>query len=236
MNALQPAAAVPPEPAAAESGFSLILVIVLVGVIALALSVLPKDVFTAATYRGETELEMEWLAQSLHDYYADMKSFPASLASLGTKPVGATSWLGPYGVPEDDAAHQAANDFTVDAWGNAYSVTVTGTGKATLRSSGRDTVASTADDIVILVDVAGVLRDQTLAEIDAVEAAILAWNADCLPDTPLPADYSLLLDELQLWGYLPPGAAAKAELLVDAWGVQYVTGPTPVFDIDSQSW
>lgn len=220
----------------AEGGFSLILVIVLVGVIALTLSILPKDVFTAATFRGETEIEMEWLAQSLHDYYADMGSFPASLASLSSKPAGATQWLGPYAVAEDDAAHQAANDFTQDAWGNAYSVTVTGTGKATLRSAGRDGTPDTADDIVILVDAAGFLRDQTLAEIDAVEAAILAWNADCLPDAPLPTDYSLLLDELQAWGYLPPGAAAKAELLVDAWGVQYVTGPTPVFDIDSQSW
>jgi general secretion pathway protein G len=219
-----------------EDGFSLILIVVLVGALALTLAMLPKDVFTAATYRGETELEMEWVADAIHDYYADTRSFPPSLGGLKSKPSGVAQWLGPYAVAEDDADHDAVNDFTLDAWGNAYSLTVTGNGKATLQSDGRDGVADTEDDVVVMIDSADVLRDLTLAEIDAVEAAILAWNADCLPTTPLPADYSLLLDELQLHGYLPPGAASKEELLKDAWGVQYVTGPTPVFDIDSTSW
>jgi general secretion pathway protein G len=219
-----------------EDGFSLIVVIVLVGALALTVAILPKDVFTAATYRGETELEMEWVAQALHDYYCDTRTFPPSLANLEAKPDGVAQWLGPYAVDRDDAQHSAVNDFSRDAWGRAYTFAVTGLGKGTLSSAGRDGAMGTADDVVVMVDSADVLRDLTIAEIDAVEAAILAWNADCLPDAPLPTDYSLLLDELQTWGYLPPGAAVKAELLVDAWGAQYVTGPAPVFDIDSTSW
>ena len=219
-----------------EEGFSLIAVIALVGVLAITLAVLPKDVFTAATFRGETELEMEFVAQALHDYYADTRSFPSSLSGLRVKPSGVAQWLGPYAVADDDAAHDAANDFTEDAWGHAYTVNVTGNGKATLTSHGRDGTVSTSDDIVVMIDAADVLRDLTLAEIDAVESAILAWNADCLPGAPLSSNYSALLDTLQQWGYLPAGAAVKAELLTDAWGVQYVTGPAPVFDIDSTSW
>jgi len=219
-----------------EDGFSLIAIIVLVAALGITLAVLPEDVFTEATYRGETELEMEWVADALHDYYSDALSFPSSLSNLAIKPSGAAQWLGPYSVPEQDASHAASNDFSRDAWGQLYTFTVTGTGKGTLSSKGRDRVAGTADDVAVMIDAADVLRDKTLAEIDAVEAAILAWNADCLPGSPLPTNYSLLLDKLQQYQYLPSGATVKNELLKDAWGVQYVTGPAPVFDIDSTSW
>jgi len=226
----------PTERRGDERGFSLILIVVMIGVLALTLAIIPEDVFIQATYREKTELEMEWVAQLLHDYYADVRSFPASLAELEVKPEAANQWLGPYAIDRSDADHEAANDHTADAWGRAFTFVVTGLGKGTLSSVGRDGVASTSDDIVVMIDCADVLRDETLVEIDIIEAAILAWNVDCLPASPLPADYPVLLDTLQTWGYLPQGADVTAELLVDAWGAQYVTGPSPVFDIDSTSW
>jgi len=143
------------------SGFTLVEVIVLLLVIAIAAVALAPSVLklSATQKTNSTSDEMEFLYQTImgspqdrsFGYVGDMGRLPSSMGDLveaGAQPLhntrGAGSvgmgWNGPY------CPTKSKYDVTTDAWGNEYAYGRRGLGQ--IQSAGPDGQFDTQDDIV----------------------------------------------------------------------------------------
>ena len=134
------------------SGFSLIEVIVVIVVLGIIATVAMQSMTASVEdiRRAETEREMAMLAAAIagnaslrmagtradFGYVGDIGAFPPNLQSLYQNPGGYATWKGPYIVP---GFTQDADNFKIDAWGEAYSydggitITSNGGGSAIIR-------------------------------------------------------------------------------------------------------
>jgi type II secretory pathway pseudopilin PulG len=132
----------------AESGFSLIEVLILIVVIGIAASTAMQWMAGSIddVRRAKTEREMEMLADAIvgnpekmsegkrsdFGYVGDVGSFPSNLRALYENPGGYSTWDGPYIEP---GFTQDSTGFKFDEWGQAYNysggITITSTGSGT---------------------------------------------------------------------------------------------------------
>lgn len=98
-----------------ERGFSLIEVIVMVAILTLMVSIAIPLIGTSLriTSKESTREEMENIETAINMYYQDTTELPSALTYLNTDP-GVSGWDGPYITTEPN------NDYTEDAWNNAY--------------------------------------------------------------------------------------------------------------------
>ncbi|WP_240097409.1 type II secretion system major pseudopilin GspG [Thermomonas flagellata] len=111
----------PSSPAAAQGGFSLIeiiLVVVLIGgIVAFAASRILGGGDRAKVNLARAQVQT--LAEKIDQYRQDTGRLPARLDDLVSKPAGASGWLGPYAKPAE----------LNDPWGHPYVYTVPGQGR-----------------------------------------------------------------------------------------------------------
>ncbi|GJM45063.1 MAG: hypothetical protein DHS20C21_19050 [Gemmatimonadota bacterium] len=207
-----------------QRAFTMLELIVVIAVVAILASVAVPlaTVFEDRARASATVDELESLETALLAHYEDFGSFPAALADLETQ-----GYL--VGQVQND-------DYSTDAWANAYSYTRSGM-SATVSSAGRDFTASTADDISLSVSAGVVARERTLQEIQQIHVALrnYEWQRVSSSLPPLPTHwedqggtdgaYTMLQDA----GLLPSGS----ELLNDAWGDTYTYAGTPVAVVNS---
>lgn len=131
-------------PRSKQSGFSLMEILIVVGIIAAIMAFAASQIFggrdQANVRLAATQLES--LAAKVEQYRMDTGQIPSSLDALVTNP-GASGWLGPY--------VRNAKDLN-DPWGQPLQIRVPGAnGEFELVSFGSDRKAggdSTAADIV----------------------------------------------------------------------------------------
>lgn len=222
---------------ARERGFTLIETCVGVAILGLiAASVFPLAAsFVDVAMLQATEDEMNTLAAAIEQFFEDTGVFPAQLVYVETKPAGISGWCGPYLLPAFAGDAAALDDYRYDAWRRPYQLLVTSGYVRTLRSFGPDGAddAGAGDDVDRVIDAAPILRETTVAEIQRINAAIVAYNVDHLPDSLLPSSWASAITTLQSAGMLPPGAAAALEYRYDAWGREYVMGAQPTIAVTS---
>ncbi|MFO0981226.1 MAG: type II secretion system protein GspG [Planctomycetota bacterium] len=232
------ACAIEPGSTRSTRGFTLLEVVVVVAVFSLAAAfIIPiGDKYVRQQMDHATRQEMLALREAVFRYYADVQAFPAALTSLNSKPTGVTSWMGPYLTADFGTQTTTEDDYRYDAWRHAYQIINSGTYQRTLRSSGENGVDDSGggDDIDLCMNVAPILRDITVKELEIINAAVRAFNTANLPGTALSATYTTLLGQLQAAGYLPNNAATTTQLGSDGWGQAYLTvGATPVIEVTS---
>lgn len=130
--------------ARSQSGFSLMEILIVVGIIAAIMAFAASQIFgnrERANY-GLAGTQLESLAAKVEQYRMDTGQIPSSLDALVTNP-GASGWLGPY--------VRNAKDLN-DPWGQPVQIRVPGAnGEFELVSLGSDRKTggeSTAADIV----------------------------------------------------------------------------------------
>lgn len=126
-----------------EKGFSLLEIIIVLGIIGGLIAVLVGNLGGASqsARKKETSVRVGQLQSNLLRYQADMGRMPSAsegLSALYTNP-GNPKWGGPYGS-EDDAK---------DAWGVSFEYTLSAKGPQ-LTSAGPDGQPGTEDDLVYI--------------------------------------------------------------------------------------
>lgn len=214
-----------------RSGFTLLEIVVVVAIIAmLAGAAIPlASKMMQSQARKATKSEIEALGETALEYFRDTGAVPGSVAALLTNP-GTTGWAGPYlaGTVRDTISGLAG--YEVDAWSRAYVITAGTTW--TVASRGPDGITGNADDVSLTVDFTPVKRELTLDRLRTINNAITLYNQAYGATSPLPANYTTILDRLVTNGYLPTRTGYSA----DAWGSAYVpdpTGATPVVRVTS---
>lgn len=222
---------------ARQRGFTLIETCVAVAILGLiAASIFPLAAsFVDVALQQATEDELNALAAATEAFFEDTGVFPAQLLYLETKPPGISPWCGPYLLPEFVGDSAALDDYRYDAWRRPYQLLVTSGYVRTVRSFGANGVDDSGggDDVSRVIDAAPFLRARTVAEIQRINAAIVAYNVDHLPDSLLPSSWASAITALQTAGMLPTGATAAAEYRYDAWGREYVPGSQPTISVTS---
>lgn len=139
----------PPQAAAGfsvtrQSGFSLMEILIVVGIIALIMAFAASQIFSGADRANVrlTETQLESLAAKVEQYRMDTGQVPSSLDALVTNP-GASGWLGPYVRKTEDLQ---------DAWRRPIQIRTPGSSGefevVSLGSDGKPGGESTAADIV----------------------------------------------------------------------------------------
>lgn len=207
-----------------ERGFSLLELIVVMSILAviggMALPTVGKSVQRARV--ADTRRELNNLEVALTAYFEDTLAFPASFDGLEHDPGDVPGWAGPYLRTLSATSVGAGMSLTEDAWEQPYHVKLSAGVELTITSPGADGTRSTDDDIVLIVDVTPVLRRSTRAELSRLNSAVASYNAEYLPDAPLPQDIDALVERLQDSGLLPAGLPGPTR---DAWGSLYAPVP-----------
>lgn len=118
-----------------EGGFTLVELLVVLGIIALlAAMVAPQVIKYLGSARSETaSVQLKNIESALELYYLDTGKYPEQLSVLVEAPVDTTDWRGPY---------LKKSISLIDPWGKPYSYEVPGEhGTFDLSSLGRDGVA-----------------------------------------------------------------------------------------------
>ncbi len=121
-----------PKHHAYAQGFTLVELLVVLGIIALlAAMVAPQVIRYLGSARSETALvQLKNIESALELYYLDSGKYPEQLSALVEAPAGATDWHGPY---------LKKNNGLLDPWGRPYSYKMPGEhGSFDLSSFGRD--------------------------------------------------------------------------------------------------
>jgi general secretion pathway protein G len=127
-----------------ESGFSLIEIIIVLGILGTLIAVLVGGLGSGAE-KGKikaTAVRAGQVQQNLLKFQSDVGKMPTTtegLPALLTSPGGSGKWAGPYGTDED----------LKDDWGNAFEYELTSKG-AKLTSPGVDGQTGTPDDLVYI--------------------------------------------------------------------------------------
>lgn len=126
--------------ASVQAGFSLIEIIIVLGILGTLIAVLVGGIAGGGdkAKKGATTVRAGQLQQHLLKYQSDVGKMPSTsegLASLTTNP-GNSKWAGPYGNEEDQK----------DDWGNGFEYELTPKG-VKLTSPGADSQTGTEDDI-----------------------------------------------------------------------------------------
>jgi general secretion pathway protein G len=97
---------------AAQAGFSLIEMMLVLGIIAFIAAMVAQNVFKTgeAAKRKEALLGVKKIASEAQAYYTDNGSLPSKLDDLITKPSNAQNWTRQYLKPSQSK----------DPWGNVY--------------------------------------------------------------------------------------------------------------------
>jgi general secretion pathway protein G len=117
-----------------ESGFTLVELLVVLGIIALlAAMVAPQVIRYLGSARAETAgVQLKNIESALELYYLDNGTYPAELKDLVEAPAGSKDWRGPY-LKKSGALS--------DPWGKTYIYKLPGEhGNFDLNSFGRDGV------------------------------------------------------------------------------------------------
>ena len=206
-----------------RQGFTLLESLIVVAVVALlasaAIPMASKALSSSA--RKATRAELVQLGVAAQDCFRDTGVVPSSIDELQR-----ARYLT---VPDADAS-QPATDFATDEWSRAYRLKRSGD-VLSITSSGPDAAADTADDVHILVDFTPIRREQTLAELAAIQRAV-ALHAERHPADAAPqgsesssakrcAPWSETLAALVAGGFLDSADAYRA----DAWGNPYESRP-----------
>jgi general secretion pathway protein G len=169
-------------------GFTLMEIIIVVAVLTL-LAGMAVPIIGATLRVADTESttqEMESIRQATMNFYQDTATLPRSLDDLVTRPPRSVNgWQGPYinvGLTSDPN-----NDFRYDAWRKPYQFIAVNGSRKTLRSWGENGVddRGRGDDIDLTIDVTPVQRELTQQRLDAVNTAVLRYNA-CFRFTNVP--------------------------------------------------
>lgn len=129
--------------AGAEAGFSLIEIIIVLGILGTLIAVLIGNIGGGAEKAKvkATAVKAGQVQQNLLKFQSDVGKMPTTAEGLGvlqTNP-GTGKWSGPYGTEEDYK----------DDWGNAFEYELTPKG-AKLTSAGLDGQVGTEDDLVFI--------------------------------------------------------------------------------------
>ncbi len=220
---------------ARERGFTLLEIVVAVAILALLAGAVVPVTSKALTYkaRNATNDELQALSEASAAFFHDVRRLPASVAELLVAPADA-GWSGPYlpGVVTDQLS--GLSGYQVDAWSRPYVLAAAGD-VLSIRSQGPDAKTSTADDLLIQLDVTSIRRAETLARLERINRAIDHYNAQYLSTSPLPANYATVVSRLVSNGFLPSSPDYDA----DAWGNAFVEDPlggTPVVEVTSTAF
>ncbi len=130
--------------ARSQSGFSLMEILIVVGIIAAIMAFAASQIFGGKDQANVrlTETQLESLAAKVEQYRMDTGQIPSSLDALVTNP-GASGWLGPYVRKTEDLQ---------DAWRRPIQIRTPGANGefelVSLGSDGKPGGESTAADIV----------------------------------------------------------------------------------------
>lgn len=222
----------PHEAARARSrGFTLLELVVAVAILAVLAGAAIPVTSKVLTYKARkaTREELQVLGDAALDYFRDTRAIPTSLSNLMVSG-GTPGWSGPYlaGAVTDQLT--GSSGFEVDAWSRAYRLTTAGD-RLTIASRAEDATYGTADDLSIAVDVGVARREETTAELQLLNQAILAYNATYLASAPLPVTWSSAYSTLVTRGYLPNHAG----YLTDGWNQGYIAVGTggPLVELTS---
>lgn len=225
------------SPRRSQQGFSLIELIVVMSIITVlagaALPVLTKSISRARVQ--DTRVELGRLQGAMNAYFEDTGIFPPKFDDLEKNLSKTPGWVGPYLTSLTASSVGQEMSLSKDAWDQDYAVKLSKGIELTITSMGLDGKLKTTDDLVVVIDVTPILRRQTLDELALLNAAVLAYNAVSLPDTPLSNTYTALLSTLQSGGYLPSNTDRFDE---DAWGDVYQPDPqngVPVVALTSKN-
>lgn len=117
-----------------DAGFSLIELLVVLGILAMLAGVVgPKVIGYFGRAKAQTAVtQIEGLSAALDLYLLDTGSYPTvaqGLTALVAAPSGVAGWQGPY---------LAEGTLPLDPWGNAYRYVREGAGRPSVRSLGAD--------------------------------------------------------------------------------------------------
>ncbi|NBO39017.1 prepilin-type N-terminal cleavage/methylation domain-containing protein [bacterium] len=134
-----------PQGVSAEAGFTLLEIIIVLGILGTLMAVLIGGIGSGGTKakRKETAVKAANIQAKLLQYQSDVGRFPSTaegLQALMTNPGGSAKWGGPYFTAEDDIK---------DAWNNPFEYELTAKGNK-LVSAGPDSQAGTEDDFSFL--------------------------------------------------------------------------------------
>ena len=131
------------NPVSKEAGFSLIEIIIVLGILGSLIAVLVTSLGTSqvSAKKKETAVKAGQVQSQLLRYQADMGKMPTTAEGLGVlfTNSGSSKWTGPYGN-EDDVK---------DAFGTAFEYELNPKG-AVLKSAGQDEQMGTADDFMFI--------------------------------------------------------------------------------------
>lgn len=132
------------KPIRTQAGFSLMEILIVVGIIAAIMAFAASQIFGGKDQANVrlTETQLESLAAKVEQYRMDTGQVPSSLEALVTNP-GASGWLGPYVRKAEDLQ---------DAWRRPIQIRTPGANGefelVSLGSDGKPGGDSTAADIV----------------------------------------------------------------------------------------
>jgi general secretion pathway protein G len=217
-----------------RSGFSMLEIVVAVAIMTLiagaAIPVVAKTIERAA--REATRKELDAIAGASLEHVRDTGVLPASAAELGSSS-STPGWSGPYLGSSTIDTRSGLPSHEVDGWSRAYRF-VPSTRTLLVESSGPDGTFGTSDDLSTTIDATPILRELTLAELDVLNGAIVAYNDVYLYTDPLPGTWSTALSRLVTTGFLP----ASSTFEQDAFGDEYVgvpPGASPMVMVRSEN-
>ncbi len=229
-------------------GFSLLELLVVLAILAVV-GGMAVPVVAAKLTRDkvdETRKELQTLVPAIENFWRDCRRFPATLSALESNVPAVAGWTGPYATALLSGRPGVDLSLDKDAWNQPYVLTAgssngysptTATNQITIKSGGPDRTAGTSDDLTQIVDVVFLRRDETLDELEILNAAIQAYNDQFLASAPLPTNLDQLLAALYNANLLPrPSGNSQDPLLTDGWGSRYAASPpnvTPVVRLAS---
>lgn len=185
---------------------------------------------------------MDKLARAIRDYNRDTNQWPPvtgvtpperNLLYLYQNP-GVAGWNGPYISSERLPKTPEENTVLYDIWRNRYRAIFISNNQLKIQSAGPDRIHQTpatqmnpqGDDQIKIVYVSDIKRDVTLAEIDAINAALNYYrNAGYTPAIPTSWQTALRYMQNQSPPLLP-GTNGTGEYYTDAWGTAYIFDTT----------
>jgi prepilin-type N-terminal cleavage/methylation domain-containing protein len=219
-----------------KRGFSLIEMIMVLSIMTviagLALPVMFTQVNRAKITREKGELAA--IRTAVENHFSDTFAFPKKLESLLENKEKRAGWAGPYynpGIPMFGSGGGTGS--LEDQWSRKYKIGEKGVSVFVVESAGPDGVFSSKDDLSVTVDTTFIRRRVTLAELDAINSAVLSYNKLHIKSDPLPPQWNSLFLKLVAAGFLPAGDSSYK---YDGWEKSYLPDPpgvTPVVRVIS---